>query len=332
MKQKGIDMNPMLDKTDLRILYELDLNCRIAETRLAKIVGKSKEAVRYRIKNLNQAGIIKGYSMFFDVAKLGFEGYKIYLKVREVELKQKFVQELKSRPDIFWLSMGDGAWDIAVTFLSKNITEFYNKKNELYSKYKDLVLLETDASLVEGMIFPKKFLLGGEENLQAKPAFLLSNSPEIGVDLLERRLLGLLLKNSRAKLVELAEMCDTSIEVVRNRIKRMEEKGIIQRYSAELDYRKLGMEFYKAFLYTQGLTAKIEKRIYEMARKHPNVLTYIKTIAPWSIELEIMAENYAHYNKIINQIRCEFSDVLTNVESANMATWHEFPAKQAIFY
>jgi hypothetical protein len=69
-----------------------------------------------------------------------------------------------------------------------------------------------------------------------------------------------------------------------------------------------------------------------MARKHPNVLTYIKTIAPWSIELEIMAENYAHYNKIINQIRCEFSDVLTNVESANMATWHEFPAKQAIFY
>ena len=45
-------MNPQLDKIDKRLLFELNQNCRIPETRLAKMVGKSKEAVRYRIKNL----------------------------------------------------------------------------------------------------------------------------------------------------------------------------------------------------------------------------------------------------------------------------------------
>jgi DNA-binding Lrp family transcriptional regulator len=111
----------------------------------------------------------------------------------------------------------------------------------------------------------------------------------------------------------------------------MEEKGIIQSYSADIDYQKLGMEFYKTFLYFEGLSPQMEKRVYEMARRHPNVLTFIKTIAPWAVELEIMVDDYPKYNEVIGQIRREFSDALINVESANMASWHEFPAKQAIF-
>ena len=41
-----------IDNIDKRILFELDKNSRIPDVQLAKRVGKSKEAVRYRIKKL----------------------------------------------------------------------------------------------------------------------------------------------------------------------------------------------------------------------------------------------------------------------------------------
>ena len=269
--------------------------------------------------------------MYFDVATLGLEAYKVYLKIREKPApKRRFLEALQKRPDIFWLSTGDGAWSVAITFLARNADEFYQKKNDLYAEYRDIVLSEVNASMVEGVMFPKKFLVDGE-NLPVRPVFLLSQSKKVDLDAIERKILGALMDNGRIKLVELAKLCGASIEVVRNRMKHLEEKGVIQGYWVDMDYTALGMEFYKAFLYLEGLTPAMEKRLYDMARRHPNILTFIKTIAPWAVELEIMAENYAQYNEVINQIRREFADVLINVESANMGSWYEFPAKHAIF-
>ena len=324
-------MNPKLDKLDCRILFELDKNCRIPETKLAKIIGKSKEAVRYRIKNLKEMGIIRGYSTYLDFGALGFEGYKIYLKIREKpEQKKQFIDHLKSRKDIFWIGIGDGAWSIGITFLAQNADEFYQKKSELYAKYRDIVLSEVNASMVEGMMFPKKFLV--EENGDTvEPVYIFRNSKPVEFDEVERKIVGALLHNGRIRLVELTGLCGASIEVVRNRIKRLEERGVIQGYSADISYQKLGMEYYKAFLYYEGLTPAMEKRIFENARRHPNVVSLIKTIAPWAVELEIMVENYPKYNEVIGQIRREFADVLINVESTNMAGSFETPAKEAIF-
>jgi DNA-binding Lrp family transcriptional regulator len=43
-----------LDLTDRKILAELDKNCRIPNSILAKKVNKSREAVKYRIQQLQK--------------------------------------------------------------------------------------------------------------------------------------------------------------------------------------------------------------------------------------------------------------------------------------
>jgi Lrp/AsnC family leucine-responsive transcriptional regulator len=321
-----------LDKIDRRILFELDQNCRIPETRLAKLVGKSKEAVRYRIKNLRASGIIRGHTAHINMGLLGYRGYKAYLKIRErPELKRKFIEHLGGRRDVHWVGVGDGAWSIGITFLAQSNDEFYRAKNELYAKHRDIVLSEVNGSLVEAVVFGKKFLM--EDGAPAtKPLIVFERGAvPVETDALERKILSALLRNGRIKLVELAGLCGTSIEVVRNRIKRMEEKGIIQGYQVDIDYQKLGMEFYKAFLYFEGLSPKTQKRFYEMARRHPNMLHLVKVIAPWAMELEIMVDDYHKYNEVINQIRRDFADVLINVESTNMGQDYIFPAKTTVF-
>ena len=74
-------MKEKLDKIDMRLLYELDCNARQSETALAKKVGRSRETVRYRIAQLEKREIITGYATWLNVSKLGYQAYKMYLKI-----------------------------------------------------------------------------------------------------------------------------------------------------------------------------------------------------------------------------------------------------------
>ena len=73
-----------LDKKDRQILYQLDLNARQNNTKIAKIVSLSKDAVGYRIKRLEHLGIIRGYNSVIDSAKLGYLWYRIFFNLMDM--------------------------------------------------------------------------------------------------------------------------------------------------------------------------------------------------------------------------------------------------------
>ncbi|MEM2975618.1 MAG: Lrp/AsnC family transcriptional regulator [Candidatus Bathyarchaeia archaeon] len=62
-----------LDETDVKILKTLLLNARLSNRQIAKKIGVSVGTVLSRIKLLEKAGIIKGYSAIIDHEKLGYE-------------------------------------------------------------------------------------------------------------------------------------------------------------------------------------------------------------------------------------------------------------------
>ncbi|BAD85680.1 transcription regulator, Lrp/AsnC family [Thermococcus kodakarensis KOD1] len=82
------------------------------------------------------------------------------------------------------------------------------------------------------------------------------------VDELDMRILSLLQKNARLSYREIAKELGVAVGTVYNRIKRLEESGVIKGYAPIVDYEKLGF----------GLTALIGvkaqgKKIIEIERK-----------------------------------------------------------------
>ncbi len=61
----------VLDSTDWKILRELQQDARLSSTELGKRVGLSAPATAERIRKLEAAGVITGYSVHLDPAKLG---------------------------------------------------------------------------------------------------------------------------------------------------------------------------------------------------------------------------------------------------------------------
>lgn len=61
----------MLDATGWRLLQELQEDARLSFAELGRRVGLSTPAVAERVRNLEAAGLVRGYRAEIDLAKLG---------------------------------------------------------------------------------------------------------------------------------------------------------------------------------------------------------------------------------------------------------------------
>ena len=62
----------MLDERDRIIIDMLTKDARTPFTEIAKVLGISETAVRKRVKALEEAGVIKQYTIVIDPSKLGY--------------------------------------------------------------------------------------------------------------------------------------------------------------------------------------------------------------------------------------------------------------------
>ncbi|MFH0700967.1 MAG: Lrp/AsnC family transcriptional regulator [Candidatus Woesearchaeota archaeon] len=317
-----------LDKIDQRILYELDKNARIPETGLAKLVHRSKESIRYRIKKLEQEKIIQGFTIWIDPTKIGYSSAKIYLNIaNKPEQKKELIEFVTKDKRLFWLGVAEGSWNLGMTFFVQSNQEFFELKNQLISRFKDLIIDSHTAILIGVNYCNKNFFFPGQN--QWKQMF--SSREDYNLDQTEKAILKELFQNSRVSVVEIARKNETTVDIVRNRIRKMEERRIISRYLTKINYNKLGYEFYKTFLYFKNLNTNDERKLMQYALEIPQIVHLVKQISPWDIELEIMCESYHQYNEIISKITREFSSIINRVETAIMGEDYVWPAEKMIF-
>lgn len=91
------------------------------------------------------------------------------------------------------------------------------------------------------------------------------------IDEMDRRILSLLQQDARLPNAEIARRVGMAPSATLERLRKLEERGVIQGYEARLDARKLGFGIC-AFIYVRTTDKKGELATGEHLRKHPNVL------------------------------------------------------------
>ncbi len=317
-----------IDAIDRRILFELDRNARIPEVQIAKKIGKSKEAVRYRIKKLVDSGIILRFTTWIDPIKIGYQTAKMYLHLANIPSKKKeFIEYVKKDKRLFWLGIAEGVWNVGLTFFVKSNEEFFQLKNSLFSKFKDLIIESKTASVIAIYYHNKTFL----HNEKSEWKSMFDSQSFYELDGMSKKVLRSFFKNSRENIATIAHNNKTSVDIVRNRMRKLEEQRIIEKYTIILNYEKLGYEFYKTFLYFKSLNEQELFRFMKYAMENPNIINFIKQISAWDIELEIMCKSFVEYNEIISKLTEEFSKSIQKVETAIMKEDHVFPAEKMVF-
>jgi len=98
-------MQHKLDPIDAKILRELQRDARLTIQELSDRVGLSATPCSRRIRNLEQEGIIKGYSARIDETTLGF-GFAVFVSVRLDHQSAENAIELMPEVVDCWLMTG----------------------------------------------------------------------------------------------------------------------------------------------------------------------------------------------------------------------------------
>lgn len=99
MKRLRYENGPV-DETDVRILDALIDNARLSLAELARLVGLSPPSVSERVKRLEEAGVIDGYTVSINPKALGYP-LAFWLRIRPIPGQlERVAKLLQSIPEV----------------------------------------------------------------------------------------------------------------------------------------------------------------------------------------------------------------------------------------
>ena len=126
-----------LDRIDINILVELQKDGRISNVRLADIVGLSPSPCLQRVKRLEAAGYISGYSTQLNLAKIS-ESMTVFTEITLSDHKRedvtKFESAIRLVDEILECHMMSGGYDYLVRFMTGGIQHYQEVMEGLLDK------------------------------------------------------------------------------------------------------------------------------------------------------------------------------------------------------
>jgi len=309
-----------IDLYDRKLLYELDKNSAISLPILSKKLKRSKQFILYRMKKLEDDGIITGYHAIVDMSKLGYFTFRVYFKFQQTtedEGKQFVGHVRKNLKQVWTITSMHGKWDYALFLGVKNISEFHDIWDSIMLQYKKKIKSYNVAVYAPIYNFNRKFFLDADtESIER----IYGRGYSESIDKLDWKLIENYASNVRQSSLEIAKKLSVSADTVRYRIRKLAEKEIIVGYKIGLNLEKLGFVSYRVDL--QLISTERNKELFEYCKQHKNIYQVNKSIGGADFEIEVTVKDLKNLISLIDEIKLRFKDVINDVEYFGFSTFH----------
>ncbi|MDP2750714.1 MAG: Lrp/AsnC family transcriptional regulator [Nanoarchaeota archaeon] len=298
---------------DRKILYELDLNSRQSDSEIAKKVGLSREAVRYRINKLVEEGYINYFMTILNSMKLGYAWYRTFFKFQNLTIakEEEIINWLKEKAS--WITKVEGIWDLNTAIFCKSVYEYRDLINQFILTYGDFIEKYEVAIVTRMWHYHRDYLLGKKQKISKYDLMGFdekTNYDAEKIDMIDYRILAALLKNARMKTIDIARKTKTTEIVVRYRMKKLIEKGIILGFRPFLDINRLGYIYFKVHFSLHNLTHEKKKQIFSFIHQHPNSVHTTELVGGDDLETEFQVKNNEELYSDIKEIRTKFGEII----------------------
>src|SRR3989339_213983 len=130
-----------IDELDTKILRELSKNSRESIVSISEKLKEPFSTIRIRIKNLEEKRVIAGYSLLFDLNKIGMLNYKIFIKTKDKseEAYKKLVGFAKAYKNITWFFKTLGEHDFELRVEVESQEKYQEIVKEIRSEFSSIV-------------------------------------------------------------------------------------------------------------------------------------------------------------------------------------------------
>jgi Lrp/AsnC family leucine-responsive transcriptional regulator len=303
-------MEAEVDELDKRILYELDLNGRATYSEIGKKLKVSKERAKYRVQKLEESGIITNYYAVVDQAKLGFSSYRIYIKLERLGKRGEieFIDYLMKQKDIWIIASVSGNFHVAFGVWARTMWDFQEFWNKMMEQHGDIITWFQIAPIMSYTEFSRDYLIESERKIERKALTTFRRCEPMQVDEVDMKILSALCKNARTSLDEIARELGVSLMVVRYRLKKLKESGVLLGFRALIDQRKLGYDYYKVDVVFGERKRGEEFKKYMLA--HPNVAYSEETIQGSDFEFDVHVRGLGELLEMMGEARRKFGKTI----------------------
>jgi len=130
-----------LDKTDKNILTLLSKDAKISLVDISKKLNLSPKTASYRIDKMTKLNIIEGFTISVDLNNIGFERYKLFIRVKDMNEKREkeFIKYAQLHPYILYYSKSIGTNDVELEFIVKNNAQLREILSDIREKFSDII-------------------------------------------------------------------------------------------------------------------------------------------------------------------------------------------------
>ncbi len=300
-------MDIKLDLKDRKVLYNLDANARQSNAEIAKKVRLSKDSIGYRIKRLEEGGVIRGYRAIIDSSRLGYLFYRVFFNLMDMQSVrlEELIEFLTNQKNVWWIARLDGVWNFAFAIWVKSNKEFQEFYHRLGLEFRKNIKERLICPVVSYKNLSKDYLIRTKQGRkQEKRVTAVGGGKKQKFDKIDLKILKFLAENARVPLISIAHKLKVDSMTVYHRIKKLEERGIIKGYKVDLNSRKLERDFYSVKVNLKDVSKIQEVKNYLL--KIPEVTATVEAIGSYDVEFDLEVENSEEYLKILEDLEKKF--------------------------
>jgi Lrp/AsnC family leucine-responsive transcriptional regulator len=299
-----------LDACDRQIVKILDSDGTISISDLARKVRRGRDMVAYRLRRMEEQGILKGVEPIIDPAALGGELFKTYLSfVRGSQGMERALEILRDHPSVYCAARAYGRWDLIFNMVAKDVRHYANIRSELLERIGHEIREMTSAAFTEMVFYNRKYL---GAKTQAWATLKKISTDEY--DDMFRKVLRRLCIDARVSEAQIAKEEGATPIVVRTRLNQAHERGVIVGYRARFDRAAFDLSSYKLHIELRRYSEESIKTLREFAEKHPYVSQFMQHIGGWPCEMNVEAHDTRHIASIIEELRDSGGEALGLIE------------------
>jgi DNA-binding Lrp family transcriptional regulator len=311
----------MLEKNELRVLAELDIDSRSSLSKIAKSCKMSQQLAGYKLKRLYKSGVVQGFYALVDYSRFGQSCFRAYLSVgyKSIQEFRKLMASLSENPHVTEISECGGRWDVILTILAENASRFNKAFKGIIAENPAL----KDFGVVTNVVtheFNRKYLNPRSPGLDI---ILGGDRERIPVSRVDRLVLSEISMNPRNTAVQVSSKLSLHPRTVSRSLVRMRKAGIIRGYRPLIDVSVLGRVHSRMLIKYGSIDPQREHELLEYCGRHPSIVYLNKVLGSWDIEIDIEARPGEPLRSCIIGIRESFDDIIKETDSMEIFRSHK---------
>ena len=311
----------MIQKSDLKLLFELDSNSRNSFSRIGKKIRMSQQLISYKITQLEKKKIIGAFYPLIDYSRFGYLTFMVFFKVYYQNEARFYdlISRIKSHPHILRVMECDGTYDLIVTFAAKNPSSF----NKMLKK----IVEENQKELRGWMILTtivehhssRNYLIAKEPE---KDVVIGGDREELFVDDINKKIVHALM-NQHKKAVDIAKEAQITPKTAMGRLRWLEEKEIIKGYKTLFNLRPLDIATNIILINYHNVSVKEEEEFRNFCKSNQHIIEFTKVIGEWDVVLTVETMNRDDFRKLYLTMRERFEDIIADYDNFRVFHVHK---------